>query len=385
MDFRLKPEEESFRQEVLSFIHKELPPDWDNLDNLEVSPSRLGELRQIARKLGQRGWIGLSWPEEYGGRENPILDAILAQELAYYNCPARDVQGAGMVAPTIIKFGTDEQKRRHLPGIAKAEVFWSQGFSEPDAGSDLAGVKTIADDKGDYFIVNGQKLWTSFAHHADWIYLLARTDIHAQPKHRGISFFVSDVRAEGITIKPLLDMTGNHIFNEVFFDNVRIPRENLIGEKNRGFYIAMALMEFERSMAGFIGELNRLVDDLVKYAKEYGISPVLRNRLAQAAVETEVCRWYSLRNIWMQAGNMVFKAEPPMSKVFITEVLQRVCQLGMDILTLYAPLKQDSLHARLMGAIGYLYQQSLRETILAGTSEIQRNVVAERGLGLPRS
>lgn len=385
MEFRLSPEEEAFRKEVVAFIQKELPTGWDNLDNLEVSPSRLGELRLISRKLGQRGWIGLSWPEEYGGRKNPILDGILAQELAYYHCPARDVQGVGMVAPTIIKFGLEEQKRRHLPGIARAEVYWCQGFSEPDVGSDLAGVKTRAEDKGDYFLVNGQKMWTSFAHHADWIYLLARTDPQATPKHRGISFLMSDIKASGITVKPLIDMTGNHILNEVYFDNVCIQRENMLGEKNRGFYVAMALMEFERSMAGFMGELRRLVDDLVGYAKEYGISPMLRNRLAQAAVETEVCRWYSLRNIWMQARNMTYKAEPPMSKVFITEVLQRVCQLGMDILNLYAPLKQISCHARLMGSVEYLYQQALRETILAGTSEIQRNVVAERGLGLPRS
>lgn len=385
MHFCLSAEEESFRREAAAFIKQELPPDWDNLDCIEVWPARLAELRRLARGLGERGWIGLSWPREYGGRESPMLDAILAQELAYYHAPARDVQGVGMVAPTLIQFGNPEQKRRHLSGIAKAEVFWCQGFSEPNAGSDLAGVMARAEDKDGHFVINGQKIWTSFAHHADWIYVLARTDPQAMPKHRGISFFLVDMKSPGVTVKPLVDLTRNHILNEVYLDNVRVPRENMVGDKNRGFYIAMALLEFERSMAGFMGELKRLVDDLVGYGRENGLNPTLRNRLAQAAVETEVCRWYSLRNIWMQGKKMQFKAEPPMAKVFITEVLQRVCQLGMEMLGLYSPLKQDSKYARLMGSVEYLYQQALRETILAGTSEIQRNVIADRGLGLPRS
>ena len=386
MDFRLTGEQEAFHQEVISFIQGVLPKGWDCLDPMETAPHYLEFSRRAARELGKRGWLGLAWPREHGGWEDPLADALLAEELAYYRLPARDVQGVGMIGPTIIAFGTPEQKAQHLPPIARGEVFWCQGYSEPGAGSDLAGVALRAVEEGDYFVVNGQKTWTSFANTADWLYFLARTD-PTQTRHRGISFFLSPVKAPGIQVRPIPDMAGGESLNEVYFDSLRVPRTQMLGEKNRGWYVAMALLEFERSMAAFIGVARRMLDDLAGYFRE---SPTvlrdscLRQGLAQAAVETEVGRWLCYRNAWLHHKKLPFGSEPPIAKVFMSELVQRIANLGTRALGLYGALAPGSPRARLLGEMALLSESTLRETILAGTSEIQRNVIAWRGLNMPR-
>ncbi|MEE9202499.1 MAG: acyl-CoA dehydrogenase family protein [Dehalococcoidia bacterium] len=234
MDFRFSPEEEAFRQEVRDYAQQVLPPDWSALDPIDVAPEINDFVRREMKVVGAKGWLSLSWPKEYGGREASMLDTILQDELAYYRLPVRDVQGVGNVAPTLIHFGNDEQRKKYLPPIAKGETLWCQGYSEPGAGSDLAGISTRAIPQDDQFVVNGQKVWTSFAHQADWIYFLARSNPDA-PRHQGITFLLADMRTPGITVNPIIDITGNHTLNETFFDNVQVPRENMIGELHRGW------------------------------------------------------------------------------------------------------------------------------------------------------
>lgn len=384
MDFRFTTEEETFRQEVRGYAQQVLPPDWPALDPIDVLPEINDFVRREMKIVGAKGWLSLSWPKEYGGQENSMLDTILQDELAYYRLPVRDVQGVGNVAPTLIHFGNEEQRKRFLPPIARGEILWCQGYSEPGAGSDLAGLSLRAIPQDDHFMVNGQKTWTSFAHQADWIYFLARSDTNA-PRHQGITFLLADMKTPGISVNPIIDMTGNHILNEVFFDNMRVPRENMVGELNRGWYVAVGLLEFERSGASYLGASRRLLDDLVGFANEDGLHhPLLRKRLADAAVELEVARWLSYRTAWMHQHQMGYSLEPPMAKVFMTEMMQRAGHLGMEVLGLYGQLERGSPRAFLKGSVAFLTQLALRETILAGTSEIQRMLIATRGLGLPR-
>lgn len=384
MDFRFTPEEEAFRQEVRAYIKQVLPPDWSALDPIDVNPEIYAFVRSEMKAAGAKGWLTLSWPKELGGRADPMLDTILQDELAYYRFPVRDVQGVGNVAPTLINFGNDEQRKQHLPPIARGELLWCQGYSEPSAGSDLAGLQCRAVETPAGFIVNGQKIWTSFAHQADWIYMLVRTDPNV-PRHQGITFLLAPMNTPGITVRPIVDITGNQTLNEVFFDNVKVSKENVVGQVNRGWYVAVGLLEFERSGASYIGSSRRLLDNLVRFVNEHGMRhPLLRQRLAQAAVELEVARWMSYRTAWMHQHHIPYGFEPPMAKVFMTEMMQRVAIVGTDVLGLYGELERGSKWAPLKGEIAFVAQLHLRETILAGTSEVQRMIIATRGLGLPR-
>ncbi len=239
MDFAFTAEEEAFRRELRGFFEREMPAHltlpvmFFAVDFADKKIQK--EWREMARKLGERGWLSLTWPREWGGREgSKILEFILIDDLMYYGGLGYDVQGVGMVAPLLIHFGTEEQKKQHLPGIAKGEVFWCQGFSEPEAGSDLASLKTRAVQHGSEFIINGQKVWTSRAHQTDWCHLLARTDPDA-PKHKGITYFLVDMRSPGITVNPLDGMYGGQSLCEVFFDDVRVPQENVVGRLNEGW------------------------------------------------------------------------------------------------------------------------------------------------------
>ena len=235
MDFRFTPEQEAFREEVSEFIERELPPNLGPGSD-HFSDENFPDAMAFRRKLGAKKWIGIGWPVEYGGLgATPIMQMIFHEEMMYENAPL-DPQ-AYQVGPAIYKHGSEELKRKFLGGTVDQSIFWCQGFSEPNAGSDLASVQTRAVRDGDDYVVNGQKIWTSMAHKADYIHILTRSDPDA-PKHRGISYFVMDMKSPGITIRPLLNVAGEHHFNEVFFDNVRLPADNIIGEENRGWYVA---------------------------------------------------------------------------------------------------------------------------------------------------
>jgi alkylation response protein AidB-like acyl-CoA dehydrogenase len=269
--------------------------------------------------------------------------------------------------------------------ISRAEIFWCQGFSEPESGSDLASLQTRAVLDGDSYVVNGQKIWTSNAHHADWIFLLARTDPDA-PKHRGISFFLVDMRSPGITVQPLINMTGGHGFNQVFFDNVRVPRQNLVGEENRGWYIAATTLDFERSGINRIAAAVRVLDGLIDHVRGSTSlkTEAIRNQLAELKIEFDLGRMLAYRVAWMQSRKLIPNYEASMSKLFGSEVQQRLANFALNTLGLHGQLAHGSRSVLFDGRIEQYYLSTVSVTIAAGTSEVQRNIIATRGLGLPR-
>jgi len=383
MDFRLGPDEERFRQEVRDFLRRELPSDWDGFDDEDAGWEFTLQMR---KKLAQKGWLTLHWPREYGGMgASPLLQLVFNEEMSYHGAPGRDIFGTRMLAGALMVWGTEEQKRTFLPPIARGEVQWCQGYSEPEAGSDLASLKTTAVEEGDFFVVNGSKIWTSFAHRADWIFLLARTNPYA-PKHRGISFLLVDMKTPGITVRPIINMAGDHHFNQVFFDRVRVPKENLVGEKDRGWYVAMTVLSFERSAVGYSAGARRKLERLAGFLKETGGGgdPRIRHRFADLWIEAETARLLAYRVAWLQAKGEVPSTEASISKLFGSEMSQRVSRFGLEAMGPYAQLVKGSKWARLHGAFQRTWLYSFAMTIGAGTSEVQRSIIAVRGLGLPR-
>ena len=395
MEFRFTDEEEAFRQEVRSFLRRELPSDWAT----KAGSGALGEdaedqwqfLRAFQRKLADRGWLTQGWPREHGGlAAGVMMQVIYNEEMSYHQAPTQIGVGPDRVGPTVILYGTDEQRARHLPRIANAETVWCQGFSEPGAGSDLASLQTRAEADGDYFVLNGQKIWTSLAHQADWCILLALTDQEA-PKHKGISYFLLDMKTPGVTVRPLVDMTGRHTFNELFMENARVPRDCLVGEMNRGWYIAAATLDFERSginrvIAGF-----RAYEELTEYARESRVDgrPLIaegtvRSKLAELGIEFVAGRLLAYRVASMQAKGQIPNAEASMSKLYGSELQQRLAGAGVQILGLAGQLAPGSKWAPLAGRLQQYYLSASALTVAAGTSEIMRGIIAGRGLGLPR-
>ncbi len=387
MDFRFTPEEEAFREEVCSFARNELPPDWLGAEE-EYTPEVWPLTQATSPKLGQRGWLSLGWPRDYGGQEASLTTQLVFQEEAtYWGIPGSGmgIGGTAWVAPSLLMYGTPEQKQEHLPPIASGECFWCTGYSEPGAGSDLASLSTRARLDGDCFVVDGQKVWTSAAHVADWCWLAVRTDPDA-PQHRGISVLLVDMKTPGITVRPLLNIAGMHSFNEVYFDAARVPRSNLVGELHRGWYVVMTALDFERAWPGvrYANIARRLLDEVLKYAREAGLKPQQRTRLAQIAVEAAVGRALAWRVVDVFNHDRVPNFEASQVKVFTTELVARAAQTALEILGLYSQLAPDSPHTRLQGWIEQLYQVIVGNLIAGGSSEVQRNIIAIRGLGLPR-
>ena len=390
MEFRFTPQEEAFRGDLRQFLKAELPAGWTG--PVDEDDEEFWQLNLVMRKrLASRGWLTMAWPREYGGQDASLTQQVIfAEEMAYHRAPGRDMFGIQMLAPTLMINGTEEQKREFLPPIARGEVQWCQGYSEPESGSDLASVQTRAVEDGDDFVVNGTKVWTSGAHRADFIMLLVRTDPEA-PKHRGISFLLADMHDPGVTVQPIINMAGVHSFNMVNFDNVRVPRKNLVGEKNRGWYVGATLLDFERSGITYSAGCRRTLEELVDFAREtkhdgraLADEPLVRRRLADLAIEIEVNRLMAYKVVWMQSQGMVPNMEASMVKAFGTELQQRVAGVGMSLLGMYGQLEPGSRYAPLHGRIERSYLLSPSTTLAAGTSEIQRNIIATRGLGLPR-
>ncbi|GBD11922.1 Putative acyl-CoA dehydrogenase FadE17 [bacterium HR23] len=388
MDFQFTPQEEAFREEVRAFIRAEVPPDFDGG---ELGEEEWEMTRRLRKKLAQKGWLTLHWPKEYGGMgASPITQLIFNEEMSYGRCPGRDIFGTRMMAPTLMIWGTEEQKKRFLPPVARGEVQWCQGYSEPGSGSDLASLQTRAVRDGDDYVINGSKIWTSLAHRADWIMLLARTNPEAE-KHRGISFFLVDMHSPGISVRPIINMANIHSFNQVFFDNVRVPKENLVGEENRGWYVAVTLLDFERSGVDYSASARRTLEDLAQFAREFAPSgrPLagdarVRNALADLYVQAQAARMIAYNVAWMQSKGLVPNKESSASKVFGTELVQRVTNFGVNLMGLYGQLLKGSKWAKLNGRLQTAWLMSFSHTIAGGTSEIQRNIIAMRGLGLPR-
>ncbi|MDY6892649.1 MAG: acyl-CoA dehydrogenase family protein [Chloroflexota bacterium] len=394
MNFRLTPEQEALRKEFDDFFREEMknaPPGYSGgIETMFGGDEETWQFhRYMAQKLGAKGWLSLPWPKEYGGQEHDLVSQFIFNlVMGYHRAPGI---GAGimMLAPTLLAAGNEEQKKQFLPPIARGEVDWCQGWSEPNAGSDLASLTTRAVRDGDEYILNGQKIWTSGAHHSDWMFLLARTNPELK-RSRGISFLLLDMKTPGITVRPILNMDGAHSFNEVFFDDVRVPVKNRVGEEDQGWAVTRMTMNFERSgVGGFAGNLRNL-EDLVGFCKEtvwYGRplieDPLVRRHLAQMAIETKVGEAMARRLNWrMQKGEMVI-AEASASKAWGSESHQRIIYAACEIIGLYGQVKK-SKWAPLYGRFAKAYELGCSLNLGGGSSEIQRNLVAWVGLELPR-
>jgi alkylation response protein AidB-like acyl-CoA dehydrogenase len=390
------PEEAVFRKQVQEFIAKEAPKIDESAGAGDMDRAMAGFMASQGwfKKLAERGWVVPAWPKEYGGAGMTVMQQFIYNEemaLARAPRPMHLIIAAGMAGPTIIVHGSDEQKAKYLPGIARGEDVWCQLYSEPGAGSDLASLQTRAVRDGDDYVVNGSKIWTTMAHMAKNAIMLARTDPDA-PKHRGISYFILDMKTPGITIQPLVNMGGTHEFNQVFFDNVRIPKDNLVGEENRGWYVGVTTLDFERSSIGSSIGARQTVEGLIGFAKDHasdalsqmGRNPLVRMELADRLIETEVAQMLSYRVISMQNRGLVPNHEASLLKLYTTEMNQRIARTGMKVIGLYGTLGRGEEKAPRKGGFAATFIRSIANTIEGGTSEIQRNVVAQRGLGLPR-
>ena len=394
MDFRDAPADTPFRAEVRVFIDKEMSGELRQGDggwgSFDMGGRRSPAAQAWRRKLAGRGWLAPAWPKEYGGAGMTVMQQfIFNEEMALARAPRMGGIGIGWAAPTIMIYGTDEQKKRFIPDILSGEQVWCQGFSEPGAGSDLASLQTRAVRDGDDYIVNGQKIWTSGAQYAQRMILLARTDADA-PKHKGISYFLLDMKSPGVSIRPLVNMAGSADFNEVFFDNVRVPKEDLLGEENRGWYMATTTLDYERSNIATATNLVLSVGDLVCWVKEHESTPVcalrrqptLRYELADRAIEAEAARLMSYKVISMQNAGMIPNKEASIAKLYSSELEQRLALTGLKTLGLYSQLSDGG--APMNGRMARMYLYAVAITVGGGTSEIQRGIIAMRGLGLPR-
>ena len=410
MDWNDTHEQATFREEVQQLIKTGLPEryrsgkgEWvQDRKSLDAPTRNAAVAWQNA--LAAKGWIAPHWPKEYGGAGlTPMEQFIFKQEMALAEAPSVGGQGVSQLGPTLIVHGNPEQKAEHLPKILSGEVNWQQGYSEPGAGSDLASLQMRAVRDGDDYVINGQKIWTSGAQYADWLYVLVRTD-PAAPKHRGISFLLVDIKTPGLSLRPLIDMGGHHHFNETFFEDVRVPAKNRLGEENRGWYIGATLLDFERSnITGAVTSrksIRKLVDyvhsDEGKQRSRLPESDALRHQIAERYVESEVQFQFSFRIISMQAAALIPNYEASMAKLFNSELSQKLARTGTQVFGLYGMFWGHDDDARntykdppnawapLDGSFTQEYVRSVPATIAAGTSEIQRNIIAPRGLGLPR-
>ncbi|MDQ1366400.1 MAG: hypothetical protein QOE57_2442 [Acidimicrobiaceae bacterium] len=389
MDLNYPPEAEAFRVEIREWLAANLPPGDDWTD-----------------KLFQGGWICATWPEEYGGKGLSTMEAVvLAEEFERAGAPLRaDFFGDTLVGPTILRWGTEEQKKEFLPQILSGRISWCQGFSEPDAGSDLASVKTRAELDGDEWVINGQKLWTTQAHEADYIFLLARTDPEAA-KHAGISYLLVPMKQAGIEARPIRQPDGSAEFNEVFFDGARCPKDNVVGGVNNGWTVAMTTLGFERGTSATTGyrRFRKELDDLIVLARGNGraADPLVRQRLVGAWTKVKIMQINGYRSLTAALGgtnDAGVKALAATNKMFWSEYHQEVMELAIDILGMSGQVLSGSGETEMVPGYGlrrplpgypvsvlqssFFYSRS--ETIWGGTAQIQRNIVGERILGLPR-
>lgn len=391
-DFKFTAEQEAFRTEIQDFLSRELPSDhWKLQSDREHSVEGHAELtRSFVKKLAEQGWLTMHWPKEYGGRGASVMEQVIYnEEIGYAAAPVGigSQMAVTMAGPTIMRWGSQELKDEHLPAISQGEELWCQGFSETNAGSDLASLETRAVRDGDDYIVNGQKIWTSGAHTADWCMLMVRTDPSAR-KHKGITYLLMDMRSAGVEVKPIISMMDAHGFNEVWMEDVRVPARNRVGDENEGWYVGTTTLDFERSGITRVAWTKRILEEMINWVRLKGIETdkgVVRNALADLWIATEVSRLLSYRVGWMQSNGEVPNAEASMVKVFGSELACSVTNTGTNLLGLGGGLLRGSAGSPpLHGALPLGYMGTTTYAIAAGTSEIQRNIIAQRGLGLPR-
>ncbi|MFN0147831.1 MAG: acyl-CoA dehydrogenase family protein [Dehalococcoidia bacterium] len=374
--------EAAWRLEVRAFINENkgvfsaAPEDAEN-----SLFGRLGAVKEWRERVAKKGWIAPSWPAKYGGADMSVVDQfVMNEEFAEQGVPS-NVGGFGvmMIGPTIIEHGTEDQKQEHLGSILRGESIWCQGYSEPGAGSDLASLQTRAVRDGDDYVVNGQKIWTTGAQFADMMYMLVRTDPDA-PKHRGITYLLVNMKAPGVTVRPLTTLAGTQAFNEVFFEDVRVPVANRIGDENRGWYVGTTTLDFERSSIGSAIGVKKALEGLIRQTKKGdGVATFnrasVKHEFVDRWVECEVAKMLSYRVVSMQVNGKIPNYEASMCKLFSSELSQRIALLSMHVYGMHG-------NARNRSSMGYM--QAVSSTIAGGTSEVQKGIIATRGLGLPR-
>jgi alkylation response protein AidB-like acyl-CoA dehydrogenase len=392
VDFRDTPEEAAFRDEVRTWLSENLVGEFARIGGGRgTADEEHWDVRmEWERKLGEAGWIGLGWPKEYGGRALPFnLQAIFGEEYTKASAPGRiTFFGEGLLGPTLVAMGTEKQKQRFLPPILKATELWCQGYSEPDAGSDLANVKTKAILDGDEWVITGQKVWTTFAHHADWCFVITRTDFEA-PAHQGISYILVPMDQPGVTYRPLRQMTGAGEFNEVFFDEARTPADMVVGEVNGGWKTAMTTLGFERGTAFLAMQLafEREWHNIADVARKNGATedPVIRDRLAKAYTGVRIMAYNGMRMLTALSKTGVVGPEASIGKLYWSNWHRNLGELAMDILGPAGQIVPAAGNGEyVLDDLQRSYMFSRSETIYAGSSEIQRNIIGERVLGLPR-
>lgn len=394
MDFKYSDQDEAFRLEFRGWLEQNMPHDWRD-DGEMADPETKSEFerrRAWHRKLYDAGWMCIHWPKEFGGRGATLLQQLIyQQELDRAKAPpVVNFQGIARVGPTLMQWGTPEQKQRYIPRIPSAEEIWCQGLSEPNHGSDLAAVETRAEDMGDHFVVNGSKIWTSNAHHADLSTLLCRTD-PTLPKHKGLSYLLVDLKTPGITIRPLIQITGEHGFNQVFYDDVIVPKTNLVGQENQGWMVAMTNMMFERTIHG--GRTDMLVEvrqlaELAKQLRQKGRSAwddeYVRNRIGEFACIAEGLKYTSYRQLTRQLKGLQPGPEGSVMKLGTSTLNLDIQKFAMELLGPYSQFEYQAQRAFDRGKWSHRMLAARRATIAAGSNEIQHNIIGERVLGLPK-
>ncbi|MCC6268812.1 MAG: acyl-CoA dehydrogenase family protein [Dehalococcoidia bacterium] len=399
MEFRDSPKETEFRAVVREFLDREFPAEfgdrpteWGLFNGAGRAQAGFVQfMRSWNTKLNERGWGAPAWPKEHGGGGLSVKEQfILSEEFAWRRAPRSGGIGHGWAGPTMMVYGTEEQKAEYLPKIISGEHIWCQLFSEPGAGSDLASLQTRAIRDGDDYVVNGQKIWTSGAQHAHMGILIARTNPDA-PKHRGISYFLVDMKTPGIQVRPLINMLNSHEFNEVYFEDVRIPATSLLGEENRGWYLATTTLDFERSGIATSVAHQLIARDLVKYAKESEVgshsvatSRAVRNELADRTIEAQVEALICYRIISMQERGEIPNKESSIAKLYSGELDVRLATTAMHLGGLFSQIMDRDDASAMGGKFARFYMHSTTSPIGGGTSEVQRNIISMRGLGLPR-
>ncbi|SEP52391.1 acyl-CoA dehydrogenase family protein [Amycolatopsis saalfeldensis] len=410
------PAEAAFRTEVRQFIKDSFPaaysPDVHAEQGLEpedvrgydwpadrdcADRARAAGAREWAAALAARGWIASRWPVEYGGAALPVAaEFVLNEELVRAKVPTVNSLGVSLLGPTLLRHGTAAQKATHLPPIARGERTWAQGFSEPDAGSDLAGLRTRAVRDGTYYVVNGRKVWTSLGQHADWLFILVRTGTDpAEPRHRGLTYLLVDARSEGVTVRPIKDMRGAEPFSEILFEDVRVPVADRVGEENRGWYVAMDTLSFERAAISTAVKLEQALTGLVDYVNSEsgagrlheGWGSGIRAEVARRYTEVRVLYNVARYTVSRQAAGSVPGYEASVNQLFGAELHQRLAKTGARVFGQHSLMWRGdkASGAPLDGEFTHRQFDAVAATFLGGTSEIQRGIIATRGLGLPRA
>jgi alkylation response protein AidB-like acyl-CoA dehydrogenase len=389
MDLNLNPEETKFRDELAAWLKANVPADWETRRLRDTMHERFQFLRVWQKKVYEAGWAGVAWPKEYGGRGATLMEQVIfTQEMAKAGAPPlANVLGLALIGPTIINYGTPAQKKRYLANILSGDEIWCQGFSEPNAGSDLAGLRTEARLEGDHYIVNGQKIWNSYGWAADWCALVTRSDPGSQ-KHKGLSYLLVDMKSPGVEVRPLRQLTGESEFTELFFRDVKVPAENVLGTAGDGWNVALGTLAHERATLGFGAQIamRKQLDRLVGISRDLGKTndPLVRQKLAQSYVENEVVRLNHMRAVSKIIQTGAPGPEGSILKLGWSEANQRFQLLAQEILGPYGQITGGD-EAIDNGAFTYSYLRTRGNTIEAGTSEVQRNIIGQHVLGLPKS